>query len=95
MQIHLNYINDFGLCCPIETSNEVEKLTNISDYNIKNIFELNRDYGLLSVLKNFFPNLLSVMAACKKAEVAHSGGAGWAFPLSFYLLILGFTLLNF
>ena len=88
LKLHLDYITDFRICCPIIYDNDVQGLENITDYPIKHIFELKKDYGLGSIAKNIIPNFFSVMEACKEANIVHSGGAGWAFPLSFYLLLL-------
>jgi glycosyltransferase involved in cell wall biosynthesis len=88
LKLHLDYIEDFGICCPVEKSNDTEGLKDITHLGIKWFFELKRDYGLKSVLKNIFPNFSVVRKACMKARIVHSEGAGWAFPLSFYLLPL-------
>lgn len=86
--LHLDYISDFRICCPIVYSNDVQGLEDITEYTIRHIFELRKDYGLRSVIKNLIPNLAGVMKACRGARIVHSGGAGWAFPLSFYLFLL-------
>lgn len=88
LNLHLGYIDKFGICCPVEQSDEIEGLKDITDLGIRWVFELKMDYGLKSVLLNLLPNLAVVTKACKKAKIVHSGGAGWAFPLSFYLLLL-------
>lgn len=88
LKLHLGYINNFQICCPVVYSNAVQGLEDVTMYGIKHIFELKEDYGLISVVKNLFPNFVGVMKACKGACIAHSGGAGWAFPLSFYLFLL-------
>ena len=88
LRLHLDYISDFRICCPVVDSNDVVGLEDISEYGIKHYFELRKDYGLVSVAKNLLPNLIGVIKACKGARIVHSDGAGWAFPLSFYLLLL-------
>jgi len=88
LELHLRYIENFGICCPVEKSQKVEGLQSISHLNIKWFHALKKDHGLASVLKNFLPNFISVINACKHARIVHSDGAGWAFPLSFYLLPL-------
>lgn len=88
LYLHLEYISNFSLCCPVIYSDDVDGLDEITNYEIRNIFSLNKDYGIFSVMVNLLPNLFGVIKACKKAELVHSGGAGWAFPLSFYLLML-------
>jgi glycosyltransferase involved in cell wall biosynthesis len=88
LRLHLDYINDFRICCPVIYSNDNRGLEDITACGIKHVFELRNDYGFGSVAYNLFPNLLVVIRACKRACIVHSGGAGWAFPLSFYLLLL-------
>ncbi len=88
IELHLSYIEHFGICCPVEKRQNVEGLQSISHLNIKWLHALKEDHGLASVLKNFLPNFITVARACKQARIVHSDGAGWAFPLSFYLLPL-------
>lgn len=88
LKLHLDYLENFGLCCPVECGEDTEGLKDITGLGIKCFFELKKDYGLKSILLNFLPNFITVIEACKKAKIVHSGGAGWAFPLSFYLLFL-------
>ncbi|MBL1210698.1 glycosyltransferase [Geminocystis sp. GBBB08] len=86
--LHLDYISRLMLCCPIIDSENISNLVCISDYRIEKIFPLKQDYGIVSVIQNLVPNFIGVIKACKEADICHSGGAGWAFPLSFYLLLL-------
>ena len=86
--LHLDYLSKFSLCCPIICHEKTEELVDISDYNIKNIYELKPDGNVLSVLKNIIPNFLVVIRAVKEADIVHSDCSGWAFPLSFYILFL-------
>ena len=88
LRFHINYIKKFGICCPVEINNKTEGLINLKNYNISPIFALHRDFGIKSVLSNFFPNFFVVAKACKHASIVHSGGGGWAFPLSFYILFI-------
>jgi glycosyltransferase involved in cell wall biosynthesis len=88
IQLHLEYIECFNLCCPVVLDENTSGLENISQYKINKIIPLKMDYGFISILKNLAPNFLSVIQACKHADIVHSGGAGWAFPLSFYILPL-------
>jgi glycosyltransferase involved in cell wall biosynthesis len=88
LRLHLNYIEKFGICCPIVYQDNTEGLIEISDLNIQWFFALKQDYGYMSILLNIIPNFITVIKACFKAKIVHSEGAGWAFPLSFYLLLL-------
>ncbi len=88
LRLHLEYIEDFSLCCPMEVSDAVDGLCEITDLPLRRIHALRRDRGWISVFRNILPNFLVVAEACKNADIVHSGGAGWAFPLSYYLLLL-------
>lgn len=87
--LHFDYIDDFRLCCPVlPLEQATENLVLIRDLNISQIIPIYEDGGLISITKNFIPNFIRVMRAIMKTRIAHSGGAGWAFPLSFYILFL-------
>jgi glycosyltransferase involved in cell wall biosynthesis len=88
LRLHLDYISDFRICCPVIYSNKVQGLEDITDSGIKHLFELRKDYGFGVVIRNLIPNLVGVIKACRGANIVHSDGAGWPFPLSFYLLLL-------
>lgn len=88
IELHLDYIQHFGMCCPVERNNVTTGLQDISKLDIKWLYALRNDHGLTSILKNLLPNFLTVIKACRKARIVHSDGAGWSFPLSFYLLPL-------
>ncbi|MBK4992812.1 glycosyltransferase [Pseudomonas sp. S37] len=88
IELHLTYIENFAICCPVDKSQNVEGLQSISHLNFRGCHALRKDHGFASVLKNFLPNFITVIRACKLARIVHSDGAGWAFPLSFYLLPL-------
>jgi len=91
LKYHMDYIRSFSLCCPVVELKENENIVgveDISDFPIENIYALRQDHGLLSVMCNLIPNIRVVIKASKFADIMHSGGAGWAFPISFYLLLL-------
>lgn len=90
LRLHLVYIENFSLCCPVEYKQDCTGLKDISDIEFIKLFELKKAYGFISVAKTFIPNFLTVKSACKKLTIAHSGGAGWPFPISFYLFFLRF-----
>lgn len=101
LKLHLNYISDLSICCPVfevganQDIKDVQKLISynfdvleeVTSYNFK-LIKLNHCLGWWSVFKNLIPNFIRVIRACKGAEIVHSGGAGWPFPSSFYLLFL-------
>lgn len=85
---HLEYIQDFKLCCPLEPmENAPDDLAPLGPLTVKDLYPLRMDRGYMSVLANFTPNLRQVFRAAQPGGIMHSGGAGWAFPLSYYLLI--------
>ncbi len=88
LKLHLNYLADFSICCPVLQSEDVHKLVDITDYPIRKVYELKMDFGIVSVIRNLVPNFFRVFFACKRAAIVHSSGAGWAFPLSFYVLVI-------
>ncbi len=88
LRLHLDYLANFRICCPVVYSEETDGLVDITGFNIDHVYALRRDLGLGSILRNLLPNFLTVSKAARWAEVAHSDGAGWAFPLSYYLLLL-------
>lgn len=102
LKLHTDYLSQFSLCCPIveieDPSNikELEKhfpynfagVQDITSLNIQHIYETKHSGGWASVFFNIIPNLIRVAKACKNTEIAHSSGAGWPFPLSYYLLLL-------
>jgi glycosyltransferase involved in cell wall biosynthesis len=88
LNLHFDYIRNFHLCCPVVISNKVDSLEPVTHEGLKQVFALRKDYGLVSVMLNVLPNFLTAFKAARHARIAHSGGAGWAFPLSFYLTFL-------
>lgn len=92
LDLHLNYIEDLYLCCPLEALPEdKEGFLPLERLPRSRVEPLRRDRGLLSVLRNLVPNFLTVRRAVAASRIVHSGGAGWAFPLSFYILPLSVT----
>lgn len=89
LELHLDYIADFCICCPVPSkSTTIEGATRVSGLSGHQVFALNPDRGWGSVLRNIIPNFRIVSAAARQSKIVHSDGAGWAFPLSFYLLFL-------
>lgn len=89
LALHLEYLEDFVLCCPVEGLDKAPRnAVAVTGLPSDRVIALRRDYGYLSVLRNLVPNFRKVRHALRQTSVAHSGGAGWAFPLSFYILAL-------
>lgn len=86
LSLHLEYIPDFRLCCPLEPLPDAHpELVRVEGLPADRVHGLRRDHGWGSVLRNTVPNFASVWRVLGETDIAHSGGAGWAFPLSFYL----------
>ena len=90
IRLHLNYISNFSLCCPVINGDAPGGFEDISATNIKHIYALAPSTGFGSVFYHFFPNFWRILKAVKQTEVAHSGGAGWPFPSTFYLVFIRF-----
>jgi glycosyltransferase involved in cell wall biosynthesis len=101
LRLHIDYIAHLTLCCPvIETNADSDmellkkmvsynfgELEDITDYRLK-IIPQNHSLGWFAAFKNFIPNFFKVKNALTPNCIAHSDGAGWPFPISFYLLPL-------
>lgn len=86
---HFEYIRDFHICCPVEEAeNAPEDAVVVPQLTDANVIALRRDGGWGSVLANLWPNYRQVKRAVAPGGIMHSSGAGWAFPLSYYLLRL-------
>lgn len=92
LKLHLDYIEDFHLCCPLEPlPDDTKDLVRVEGLPKSRVIPLRRDRGWGTVLRNILPNFLTVRRAVAASRIVHSSGAGWAFPLSFYILPLSFT----
>ena len=89
LALHLDYIAEFRICCPrLPAAERPNTTTMVTGLSSAQIIPLSRDQGWLSVLRNLRPNFAQVRRAVKATRIVHSGGAGWAFPLSYYILLL-------
>lgn len=84
--LHFDYIRDLHICCPVIRRNETHtfQIPQLSD---QSVVALRKDGNILSVLRNLIPNFLALHRAMKGREIVHSDGGGWAFPLSYYILL--------
>ncbi len=89
LSAHLRYIGDFRIACPVEpisaAPGPVKRVTGLNDDKVT---RLRIDGGWGSVVANFLPNLFSVRRAMTGSVIVHTSCAGWAFPLSYYALLL-------
>ena len=91
LDLHLDYIADFHLCCPVEPlPRDTRGLVPVPRLPRDRVMALRPDRGWGSVLRNLVPNFRTVRRAVQQSQIVHSGGAGWAFPLSFYILPLSY-----
>jgi glycosyltransferase involved in cell wall biosynthesis len=104
LKYHFDHIANLSLCCPVieinddsdmaDLKNKISygfgELEDISSFDIKELISLHFCQGWFSTLKYFIPNFLIVKNTLKPDCIAHSGGTGWPFPISFYLLVLHF-----
>lgn len=102
LKLHFTYIENFSICCPVLNiqhlsdipafekimGTDLAMLEDISALPFSKIFELNYCNGWAGFIKNLLPNFLKVRKTIQQTEIAHSGAAGWPFPLSFYLVLL-------
>ncbi|OCX66394.1 hypothetical protein BFP70_05050 [Thioclava sp. SK-1] len=93
LQLHLGYIADFALCCPLLPLAQAEEDTApVAGLHADQVTALREDHGWGSVGRNFIGNFRAVVRAARGSRIVHSDGAGWAFPLAFYLLPLSFVM---
>jgi len=87
LSAHLSYISDLRICCPVIRVDEPPpNCQPILKLLRDRLIPLKREHGWISVAKNVIPNFIQAIKACRSTQIAHSGGAGWPFPLSYYLL---------
>ncbi|TCM78970.1 glycosyltransferase [Rhodovulum steppense] len=87
--LHLDYLPGFRICCPLLPRTEGTKAdTPLPGLSRKQVFALRLDRGWGSVFANLMPNFLTVLRAARQGGILHTSGAGWAFPLGYYLLPL-------
>lgn len=89
LALHLGYLGDFRLCCPVLPLPKVGRaVVPVEGLSADRIFPLRLDRGWGSVFRNLLPNFRAAARAARWSEIVHSGGSEWAFPLSYYLLLL-------
>jgi len=89
LALHLRYIADFRICCPVEQVNRHDEAWSyVAGLSDRNVIALGLDDGWGAVIRNLVPNAFRVRKALSDTQIAHSGGAGWPFPVSYYFLIM-------
>lgn len=85
---HYDYISDLRICCPVkDVSEHAGDVTPVDGLSDRNVSRLNVDRGWASVFKNLVPTGIRIFRALSNTDIAHSQGAGWPFPESYYLLL--------
>lgn len=84
--LHLDYIPSFQICCPVLEKTRATTADTALPFSSDQVFGLLQDKGWGSVIRNILPNRRSVTDAVRASDIVHSSGAGWAFPLSYYIL---------
>lgn len=91
LSLHLIYLRDMRLCCPVEEGVPPADFVSVATHPelaALQVVPMHVDRGWLRVFRNLLPNFFIVASAAKRSEVLHSGAAGWPFPPSYYLLAL-------
>lgn len=89
LSAHLQYIDHFRICCPVEPVAQAQMpLKRVAGLTKGQVTALRLDRGWASVAANFLPNFRRLAKAVQQSEIVHSGCAGWAFPLAYYVLVL-------
>lgn len=85
---HAAYLKRFQLCCPVTREDPSLGDVSLAQIGPVKVYPLREDKGWLSVFANVLPNFFVVWRAVSDSEFVHSGGSEWAFPLSFYILVM-------
>ena len=89
LSLHLDYIADFRICCPLLPAAErPDGAIAVIGLSSAQIIPLQPVKGWKAVVRTLWPNFVQVRRAVRATRIVHSGGAGWPFPLSFYILPL-------
>ncbi|MEL6766837.1 MAG: glycosyltransferase [Pseudomonadota bacterium] len=88
LEAHLAYLPGFQLCCPVIAGPEGGEAAPVAGLAPERVLPLRRDGGWGSVLANLLPNALAMARAVWRSDIVHSGTAGWAYPHSYFILLL-------
>ena len=88
LEAHHRHEPNLMLCCPVEPLPEnPQRLSRLAFLEPEGrLWPVRRDYGWGSVLRNIPHNRRAVRQAAAQARIWRTGGAGWAIPLSYWLL---------
>lgn len=89
LALHMEYIADFHLCCPVWPKSVLRGApVPVPALKAVQVTGLQRDSSSLVALRNLIPSFLATARAARASQTVHSAGAGWPFPPSYYLLAL-------
>jgi len=90
LEAHLDYLPGLHLCCPVRDADAADTTEPLVEIGLdpSRVYPLRHNIGWASVARNLLPGFVTVIRAARESDVVHSGGAGWPFPLSFYLLLI-------
>ena len=86
---HAAYIERLFLCCPVAAiGGSAGRLRPVPWLKPSQVYALSGRSGWVSELRSLIPHLRTIAKAARHSDLVHSGGAGWPFPLSYYLLLI-------
>ena len=90
LSLHLEYIEDFHIYCPVLSEHLAGErpLAKIPGLQRHMVHDIPHSVGWAQVFWNILPMFFAMRRAAKSNDILHTGGAGWPFPLSFYLVFL-------
>lgn len=86
LERHLDYLPEFRIAAPFLDPSGQPGLAPVAGLRADRVLPIPHNVGWGQVLRNLVPTGRRVLAAARDSDIVHSGGAGWPFPLSFYLL---------
>ena len=87
LSLHLEYIPDLHVYCPVfpaDASRKGEAL--IPKMGPERFHHIAQNMSWSSVVRNLWPHFWAMGRVAKESDIVNAAGAGWPFPLCFYLL---------
>lgn len=89
LNLHIEYIKNLNVYCPMMEKSLVDKdLAEIHGMDAQSVISAPHDLGRIKSLLNLPVHFIRIYKSLRKADVVHSGGAGWPFSLSYFVLVL-------
>lgn len=87
LSLHLEYIPDLHVYCPVYPADPSKSgLAPIPKMGPARFHHIPQNKNWPSVVRNLWPHFRAVGRAARESDIVSAGGAGWPFPLCFYLL---------